>query len=133
MIGSELVIGSIYDIYGRKKPLIITYFMASMGLFITPFFSSVYPWYQLSMVLKSIENVTALVPFIPDLLMEESHSIGNAFRILAALLGTLFSTLLLGISSKGWISDTNIYLVVTALNTLMGFYIIFHMKDIINS
>jgi uncharacterized membrane protein len=85
------------------------------------------------MILKSIENVTALVPFIPDLLMEESHSIGNAFRILAALLGTLVSTLLLGISSMGWASDTNIYLVVTALNTLMGFYIIFHMKDIINS
>ena len=51
------------------------------------------------MILKSIENITALVPFIPDLLMEESHSIGNAFRILSALLGTLVSTLLLGISS----------------------------------
>jgi|TARA_B110001450_G_scaffold164719_1_gene153597 MFS family permease len=45
MVGAELCIGSIYDIYGRKKPLIITYFMASLGLFITPFFNSVYPWY----------------------------------------------------------------------------------------
>lgn len=85
------------------------------------------------MILKSIENVTALVPFIPDLLMEESHSIGNAFRMLSALLGTLVSTLLLGVSSQGWASDTNIYLGVTALNTTMGFYIIFNMRDIINS
>lgn len=45
MIVSELMIGSIYDIYGRKKPLIITYFIASLGLLITPFFKSVYPWY----------------------------------------------------------------------------------------
>ena len=99
MIISELAIGSIYDIYGRKKPLIITYFIASLGLLITPFFKSVYPWYQISMIFKSLENVTALVPFIPDLLMEESHSIGNAFRMLSALLGTLVSTLLLGVSS----------------------------------
>lgn len=45
MIISELAIGSIYDIYGRKKPLIFTYFAASLGLLITPFFKSVYPWY----------------------------------------------------------------------------------------
>lgn len=85
------------------------------------------------MIFKSLENVTALVPFIPDLLQEESHSIGNAYRMLSALFGTLVSTLLLGISSQNWVSDTNIYLAVTASNTMIGFYIIFNMKDIINS
>ena len=70
---------------------------------------------------------------MPDLLMEESHPLGNAFRLMFALVGYLISTLLVGVSSQKWISDKNLYFVITGIQSFVAFFIIFFMKDVINS
>ena len=51
------------------------------------------------------EAVTAYVPFIPDLLMEESHGLANAFKMVSGQLGALLASGMLGFSSLNIMSD----------------------------
>jgi MFS family permease len=44
MVVAEFMIGSIYDIYGRKKPMMFSYICSTIGTLITPLGSSLY-WY----------------------------------------------------------------------------------------
>jgi MFS family permease len=99
MVLAEIGIGTIYDIYGRKKPMVFTYICSTIGTLITPLGSSIW-WFQVSRIFVCVLNVTAMLPFIPDLLMEESHALANAFRVISALFGSLAATMIVGISSK---------------------------------
>ena len=40
-----LCVGLIYDIWGRKKPFLLAWIMASVGLFVSPLISNKYLYY----------------------------------------------------------------------------------------
>ena len=132
MVVAEICIGTIYDLFGRKKPLVFTYICSTIGTLITPLGSSLY-WFQVTRIFVCILNITAMLPFIPDLLMEESHAMANAFRVISAILGSFLATILVGISAKDWITDENLYFSITAFQAFISIIIIFFMKDVINS
>lgn len=79
------------------------------------------------------EAITAYVPFIPDLLMEESHGLANAFKMISAQVGALFASGMLGLSSTKILSDKALLFIVFGINTFAAFVILFAMKDVINS
>ena len=131
IIVCEMSIGMIYDIFGRKRPLAMSYLLVSIGLFVLINGHDVYPWYLLAKFFSVFENITAGVPFVPDLLHEESHGMANAVKAMCIAVADVCSTSLLGLSSFKFFDDIYIFFFVLILNSSVAILIIFGMKDVI--
>ena len=121
----------LYDIYGRRRPLAFSYLMTSLGLFTLTQGHSIYPWYIIARFFAVFENITAAVPFIPDLLKEESHGVANSIKVMMIALADFCGTLMLGLSSFKLFEDIYIFYFVLVLNIFVAVLIIFGMKDVI--
>tara|TARA_B110000285_G_C14831101_1_gene470934 strand:+ start:469 stop:669 length:201 start_codon:yes stop_codon:yes gene_type:complete len=64
-------IGVIYDIYGRKKPFLLAWTLASLAMFVYPFNKEIYLYYFISALIVPLTAMFTL-PFVPDLIKEES-------------------------------------------------------------
>lgn len=68
----DLAIGFVFDIFGRRVPMSIAFFLTAIGLLLLPFFDQVYPWFLISRLLISCSTITVNCPFIPDYIDESS-------------------------------------------------------------
>ena len=66
-----LTVGVIYDIYGRRKPFLAAWTLASVGLFIYPWNDNLYIYFLINTMMVPLTSVFTL-PFIPDLFVESS-------------------------------------------------------------
>lgn len=77
--------------------------------------------------------VTNTCPYVPDLIMENSHGIANTLKILVVDVANVASSGLL--SLNGSYSDVftsfRIYLGIAVFCSLSGLYVIFNLKDVI--
>ena len=68
----DICIGFVFDIFGRRRPMAIAYFLAACGLFMLPMFDKVYPWFLISRLLVSCSTITVNCPMIADYIDEKS-------------------------------------------------------------
>ena len=104
-----------------------------MGLLVLISSHEVYPWFVVAKILSVFENITAGVPFVPDLILEESHGMAKAMYVMCIAIADLFSTSLLGLSSFRLFDDIYIFYFVLILNSCVAVLIIYGMKDVIKS
>ena len=64
-------VGVIYDIYGRRKPFLLAWVLACIATFIYPFVTNKILYYMVSVLIVPLTAVFT-IPFIPDLIKEES-------------------------------------------------------------
>jgi MFS family permease len=64
-------VGVIYDLYGRRKPFLAAWILACLATFVYPFVTNKYLYYVVSVFLVPLTAIFT-IPFIPDLIMEES-------------------------------------------------------------
>jgi MFS family permease len=63
----EFFIGLIFDLFGRKKPLIFGFLLFGIGLIGIPFFKKVFPWFLILRIMISLGAVFGMsVPLLPD-------------------------------------------------------------------
>ena len=130
---AECFIGSVYDIVGRRIPLAGSYVAVSLGLIVFISGHKVYPWFLIARMLGAFEAITGAIPFVPDLIMEESHGVANAMKISCLGLADVFSTSLLGLSGLKLFDDVYIFYFVLVMNTSVAVTIIVGMKDVIKT
>jgi len=77
----EFFIGLIFDIFGRKNPLVFGFLMIGIGLIGIPLFKEVYPWFLIMRILISIGAVFGMsVPLLPDYVQKDN--MGKAMGII---------------------------------------------------
>lgn len=127
-------IGVVYDIYGRRLPFLSAWALASIAVFIYPFNTNEYVYYFISTLLVPL---TALftIPFIPDLIMENSQPLAIFFNVVSLASGKAATSMLLTTVSdtKLGVSSTWVYLGVGILSGLYTVFAFFGMKDVVKS
>lgn len=131
----QVGIGPLYDVFGRKVPVVCAMFIAAISQITIAFSINVFPMYLIGYLLTLPLLVTNTCPYVPDLIMENSHGIANTLKILVIDLANVSASGLL--SLNGSFPDTfnskNIYLGIAFACFLSGFYVIFYLKDVIKS
>ena len=67
-----LSIGVAYDTIGRRKPMFIAMALASFAIIVYPFNSNIPLFYVINLLIVPFNVTGATMPFIPDLIKEES-------------------------------------------------------------
>ena len=68
-----IFIGVVYDVIGRKIPVLIFIVLMGFSIIIMPFFTDIYPGYVIVRAFVQISAVVvATVPFAPDYVQSES-------------------------------------------------------------
>ena len=131
----QMAIGPIYDVVGRKVPVVAAMFIACASQITIAFSVNVFPMYVIGYLLSLPLLVTNTCPYVPDLIMERDHGIANTLKILIVDVANVGSSGLL--SLNGSFPDTftplTIYLGIAMACFLSGFYVIFYLKDVIKS
>ena len=101
LIGLDVFLGPIFDILGRKLPVVIGVLMTGITFFLYPMPSQIYPWYQ---ILKILNNCGVLIglnaPFLPDYISAGSVGLASAyFGVTQTLAGLVSSSLIPKIGS----------------------------------
>jgi MFS family permease len=126
----DLGIGFAFDIFGRKVPMAIAYFCTSIGLFILPCFTRVYPWFLISRLFISLSTITVNCPFIPDYIDEKSQGLANGyFLMIVSFANILSTTVLLEVSEI--VNPTYIYIGAAIFVAIVSLLIYSQMKDVI--
>lgn len=91
--------------------------------------------YVIGYILSFPLLVTNTCPYIPDLIMENSHGIANTLKVLIVDLANVSASGLLSLNGSypNTFTSTNIYCGIAFLCFLSGFYVIFFLKDVITS
>lgn len=80
IIALEMFVGPIFDLFGRKKVIVLGQIVSGFALFAFPLFKKVWPWF---FVCKSLTNmgttVTLIAPLTPDYFGYESLGLAGAF------------------------------------------------------
>ena len=91
---ATLLIGMAYDVFGRRKPLLIAYFLTSAGLFMIPWGKGnkmIWSYYLIARFFVVSQNITLSCPFVPDLVLEQSHGLANCYVLAGKAIGVILS------------------------------------------
>ena len=94
MVVANLLIGMAYDVFGRRKPLLMSYVLTSIGLFMIPWGKGnhmIWSYYLIARFFVVAQNVTLACPFVPDLVLEESHGLANCYSLATKAIGVIGS------------------------------------------
>jgi MFS family permease len=89
--------GPIYDTIGRKLPVLVLYACTSLGLFMIPLGwgaaeHTPFKGYLVGWILLQTNIIISYIPFVPDLIKEESQGIANGVQMLSiAICGILIN------------------------------------------
>ena len=126
------VIGFIYDIFGRKVPIMIFMLISACGFAQVPFMTSESDLFLFALCLIPLP-VIVTNPFIPDLIDESSHGMANMCRTNIINIGNLtgYGLLLLNATNLAIFSTDVLFSLLTI--GIIGSTIMVHfgMKDVI--
>ena len=75
-----LALGVIFDVVGRKYPIVISLVIAGISLILLPYLTNVYPEFLILRILLSIGVIPGFnSPLLPDYLMGESLGLALAY------------------------------------------------------
>ena len=76
----ELFLGTIFDLFGRKYPLIAGLFIASIGLGVIPLFRELYPSFLILKIMIAVGSVAGIaVPLLPDYVSKPSMNMASGY------------------------------------------------------
>jgi hypothetical protein len=127
-----MVMGVIYDLYGRKTPVVIFLIVSSLAFSSFPFLKTEYEFYFAAAFLMTLPIVNTN-PFVADLILKESHGIGNMLRSNSVNLSNLtaYVLLLLNASYPELFSGCFIYYCLSAMLLVVTILVVVGMKDTI--
>lgn len=127
----NLIVGVIYDTHGRKIPIILFLTFTSLSLSSFPYLKSETEFYIAALFLITLPIVNTN-PFVADLILKESHGIGNMLRSNAINFAHLsaYGLLMLNASYSEYFSSYFIYLCLSLMMLAVTVLAIFGMKDI---
>ena len=133
VIFEGLMMGPIFDYFGRKIPLVVGFLMTGVAVGAIPLFRSLYPAFFLIRVMISCGTLTGLnAPLMPDYV--EKESLGRAVGQVEVVINMAFifaSTGMLQIADH--LSDEKyIYFATGGTIILIAFWLIFGLKDVID-
>ena len=125
-------IGLIYDVFGRKVPLLIFVAILIVTELTFPFLTNVRQYYITAMF-TSLLTIIITNPFIPDLIKEESHGMGNMLRTNCINLGYIvaYSLLYLNATGSPMFDSSVIFFILSFLLVCLLVLLKIGMKDII--
>jgi len=135
VIGSiflQCVIGFVYDTHGRKTPIIVFLAISTLALSSFPFLKNEQEFYYAAVFMMMLPIVNTN-PFVADLILKESHGIGNMLRSNSINLSSLsaYALLMANASYPDLFSNDFIYLCLTSMMLLVTILVIVGMKDIV--
>jgi len=128
----NIVLGIIYDVFGRKTPILFFLVITCLAVAAYPFLESVEELYILAILLTPLPIVISN-PFVPDLIHEESHGMGNMLRSNMINLASLsaYGLLLLNATNIPMFDSSVIYSACAIFLLLTTFMVRVGMKDVI--
>jgi len=76
----ELAMGIITDTFGRKVPIVVSFFMMGVAMASIPLFTKVYPWF---LICRSLINFGVVIggniPLLPDYVSTESMGLASSY------------------------------------------------------
>ena len=87
----DIGVGFIFDMVGRRIPMSIAFLLTSIGLFILPWHTKVYPWFLVSRLLICFSTITVNCPFIPDYIDEKSQGLANGYFLMVVSIANIIS------------------------------------------
>ena len=92
MVGffTNIAMGPIYDIFGRKRPWLLFHVLLSIGLFMAATVRHMYPDYQIAEILITASIfATVLCPVTPDYIHQDSYGVANMLKVCMKKIGVL--------------------------------------------
>lgn len=107
MIGT-ILIGYIYDIFGRKVTIVSTILLGALTIFLVPLASPhVYPWLVILRIMISLSYLAPnCQPLINDYVKKESRGRASSFEQFGMIFGQLFTFLVVIELVKGMSQQT---------------------------
>jgi MFS family permease len=126
------MLGTIYDIFGRKTPILVFLVISCLAFSSLPFLESVFELYIFA-ILEIPIGVLISNPFIPDLIDEESHGVANMLRTNTINVANLsaYSLLLLNATNLPIFHSDMIFFFVTLFLLCTFILVKIGMKDVI--
>jgi hypothetical protein len=127
-----LVIGLIYDVFGRKTPILIFLLIVCTAFIQVPFMTCEADLVWFAICLITLPCITAN-PFVPDLFHESSHGMGNMLRTNLINLGNLSAYGLLLMNATGYYMFSSNVLFSACIVVLLATFVMVKigMKDVI--
>jgi len=86
--------GVIYDVYGRRKPLLATWALAAVAFALYPLATNEYLFYLVNLCIVPM-TATSGLPIIPDLIKEEGQPVAILFATLFKCFAFLINNIVL--------------------------------------
>lgn len=124
--------GLIYDLYGRKVPLLFFLLLSSVVVFCFPFLEDEVDFYYAIIFVIPL-HILASNPFVPDLIEEESHGVANMLVGNCISLGIVAISILMlfNAEEKEAFTSRNIYFGIAFLLLVTFVIVQVGMKDVI--
>ena len=129
----QIVLGVLFDLYGRKIPLVTGMALIALSIGAIPLGKELYPWFLICRIMLGIGSAVGLnVPLLPDYV--EKEYLGRAQGITQILVSCAFifsSTGLMQIAS--FVEDLgSIYYVTSAVILAVTIFLFFGIKDVVH-
>lgn len=105
----NVIIGVVYDIYGRKNPIMLFLILSSFAYMSFPYLKNETEFYIAACCLMALPIVNTN-PFVADLILKESHCVGNMLRSNAINASYLTAYILLMLNAKYPVTFSSIFI-----------------------
>ena len=130
VIPCEFVLGTLFDLFGRKKFICGGMIIVGVTLIVITFFSEVYPWLLVFMVILYITLLpTVISPLQVDYLLPESMGASNAWFAIVGLIGNTTATSGSLKIMERW-SINVVFISYGTLTILVALFLTFTLKEV---
>ena len=133
MVG-HLILGLIFDTFGRKIPVIFGFTLMGVAILGIPFFRLLFPSFCILRICISVGSLPGMnVPLLPDYVMKESLGLASGYlEIVICITNIIVQSGLLQVT--GQVSDPkNIYFGIAAFIFAVAIFLSFAIKDVVSS
>ena len=127
----ELSIGPIYDLVGRKSPVVFAMLIGGCSQILIAY-APTFAFYAAGVALTIPIIVTSFCPYIPDLIREESQGVAQAMKVICLDLAGVIGSSFLDLNGRfpTIFTPFNIYFGLGILGLISSVLLHIGMKDI---
>ena len=131
-IGVDIILGPIFDLVGRKLPVVIGLFICGFSFIGFPMFTQIYPWYCLLKVLSNLGVLVGLnAPFLPDYISSGSVGLASAYAVIMQTLAGIVASSLIPLIGSIIDDQKWLYYGIGSFNLIFAIILSFGLKDVL--